>query len=138
MSKTFMPDLPPDQRLRVLQDSCDSQEQITYYRDLTENDLDINRELLTDNLLAMADHEDELLLAKAKFKMAAKPLYEERIKLLLEVKTRKSMVTGTVFNLANHEAGIMESYDEFGEFISSRRLRPDERQANIFSLAKNS
>lgn len=30
--KTFMPDLDPKQRLQLLKDNCDSQEETTYYK----------------------------------------------------------------------------------------------------------
>jgi len=39
-----------------------------------------------------------------------------------------------VFHLADHEAGLMVTYDEFGTFISSRKLRPSERQSKIIDM----
>jgi hypothetical protein len=38
--------------------------------------------------------------------------------------------------LANHEDGMMETYDNEGYLISTRRLRPEEKQGTIFSLPK--
>lgn len=48
---------------------------------------------------------------------------------------RKATVTGTLYHIADHETGIMNTYDEQGEFISSRRMRPGERvQTKIFAV----
>lgn len=33
--KTFMPAMPPDQRLQLLKDNCDDREETTYYKDLS-------------------------------------------------------------------------------------------------------
>lgn len=136
MSKTFMPELPPDQRLQLLRDNCDSHDETTYYRDLTPEDMDVKREQLSDNLVKLSEFEDELTEIKEEFKGKMNPLKISNKALLTEVKTRKAEVHGTLFNIADHDNGIMETYDENGEFISSRRLRPDEKQKQLFPLRK--
>lgn len=134
--KTFMPEMDPAQRLQLLKDNCDSREETTYYKDLTPDMLDIKRESLSENLIKLAEWEDELNQVKDAHKIKSKPLKEENKGLLLEVKTRKQMIKGMLYNIADHEQGIMETYDEQGEFVSSRRLRPDERQQKMFPIKK--
>lgn len=136
MSKTFMPELPTEQRLRLLQDNCDSHDETTYYRDLTPEEMDVRREQLSDNLIKLSEYEDNLTEIKDEFKEKMNPLKVSNKVILTEVKTRKAEIHGTVFNIADHDNGIMESYDETGEFISSRRLRPDEKQKQLFPLRK--
>lgn len=131
MKKDFMPELPPDQRLQALRDNCDDQEETTYYRDLTSEELDIKREQLTKNLIDISKEDDILDVAKTRYKSITKPLKEENGYLLEQVKTRKAEVTGTLFHMADQDAGVMETFNELGEFISSRRLKPTERQRRM-------
>lgn len=136
--KTFMPDLEPKQRLQLLKDNCDSQEETTYYKDLSSEDLDIKREQLSDNLIRLSEHEDVLDVAKAEYKSKSTPLKQANKLLLEEVKTRKQQITGMLYNIADQENSVMETYDENGEFVSSRRLRPNEKQQRLFPLNKAS
>lgn len=130
--KAFMPDLEAKQRLQLLKDNCDSAEETTYYRELQNDELDVKRESLSDNLVKLSEHEDVLDDAKAVYKEKATPLKLSNKQLLEEIKTRKQKVTGMLYNIADHTAGIMETYDENGDFVSSRRLRPEEKQGKLF------
>lgn len=132
MNKDFMPDMEAAQRLELLKETCDHQEQTTYYRDLTPDELDVKREELSENLIKISEFDDILEEQKTEYKSKTKPLKLENKELLEEVKTRKAKVDGILFHLANHTEGVMETYNESGEFISSRRLRPDEKQAKLF------
>lgn len=134
MSKNFLPDYPDAERLEVLKGSADYIEQTTYYRDLTDHDIDIKNELFVANSIEVSKHNDELRKAKLVHKTNITPLVEYNAVLLEEISTRKSKVSGQLFSIADHDSGVMNSYDEKGEFISSRRLRPDERQTRITSL----
>ncbi|HYE53699.1 MAG TPA: hypothetical protein VD996_02610 [Chitinophagaceae bacterium] len=134
--KAFMPELDPDLRLQALKDNCDSKEETEYYKDLTQADLDIKMEALSRNLIFLSEREDELQAIKDEFKMRMAGPKQENKELLQQIKTRKEKVIGTLYHLANLDEGIMETYDERGEFVSSRRLRPGERQSKLFPLRK--
>lgn len=56
--------------------------------------------------------------------------------LMEEVRTKQVKCKGTLYNIANHDTGYMETFDSNAELVGTRRLRPNERQANIFSLRK--
>jgi hypothetical protein len=132
MEKFIMPELMPDDRLRYLIDNCDAHEQTTYYKELTREEIDGKRELLVDNLIKVSQAEDELNVHKAEFKSVADPLKLENKSLQFEVKTGKAEIKGRIFHFADHSNGTMNTYDEAGEFVSSRRLRPDEKQARLY------
>lgn len=136
MNKDFMPDLQEDQRLQLLKENCDSHENTTYYRDLDSDELDVKREELSENLIKISEYDDVLEEAKTENKSKTKPLKLANKELLEEIKTRKAKVDGLLFHLPNHEDGVMETYNEKGEFISSRRLRPEEKQARLFKVNK--
>lgn len=133
--KNFLPDRHPEDRLRILQDSADSTEDTTYFRDLTTEEIEVRNESYVLNAIELSKHDEVLDIAKAEFKAAAKPIKETNEVLMAEIRTRKASVTGTLYHLADHETGIMNTYDEQGEFISSRRMRPGERvQTKIFAV----
>lgn len=130
--KKFMPDVSLQERIRLLRENCDSQEMTTYLRDLTQEELDNKRETLVDNLIKASNLEDELDEIKDGFKTKMKPLKDANKILQQEVKTRKEQVSGNLYHMANHEDGMMETYDENGDLVSTRRLRPEEKQARLF------
>jgi hypothetical protein len=132
--KSFMPELEPKLRLQALKDNCDSAEETEYYRDLTQDDLDVKREKLSTNLVYISEREDELQVIKDEFKSKTQGPKQENKQLLEEIKTRKAKVSGVLYHMADHVQGIMETFDENGEFISSRRLRPDEKQPGLFAV----
>lgn len=136
MSKLFMPEIEPQQRLLLLQQNADHIEETTYYKPLTADELDLRREELTDNAIKLSEHEDEKKEIMGEFKVKMDPLIKRNKKLLSECKTRQAEIVGALYYMANHDDGMMETYDAAGELIASRRLRPDEKQKNIFSLAK--
>lgn len=132
MAKFFMPEATAEERLRVLRDTADKMEETSYERELSPDELDSKREKFVDNSIKISSLEDELNEKKTEFKNKIEPVKLENKTLQYEVKTKKTKVKGTLFHLANHEDGMMETYDHSGEMIGSRRLRPDERQARLY------
>ena len=55
-----------------------------------------------------------------------------------QISSRQESATGTLFLIANPDTSMMETYTETGELIETRRLRPDERDQNIFPISKAS
>lgn len=134
--KTFMPDLPPEQRRQLLIDNCDSHEETTYMRDLDQDEVNERMGTLSKNLIIISKQDDILDEHKETHKAATKPLKIQNANLLEEIKNRKTEVEGTLYHIADHDQGIMEVYDEQGEFQYSRRLRPEEKQARLFTVGK--
>lgn len=132
MSKTMFADVPPAQRIQVLKDNCDSAEETSYLKDLTDEELDIKRETLTTNCITSNRLEEELKEIKSEYKAKIDPLKEETRELCHQVETRKEECKGILFHFADHELSIMNTFDELGEFVSSRRLKPEEKQARLF------
>ena len=138
MAKQFMPESTPKERLMMLQENAAKVEQTTYQKALTADELAARREDLADNCIKLNQFEDELKEVKDDFKVKMDPLKTINKTLLTEIKTKQSTVDGTLFHLANHEDGMMETYDNEGFLISTRRLRPEEKQGNVFALGKAS
>lgn len=136
--KQFMPELTPKERLMIMQENAAKVEQTTYQKALTADELSARREDLADNCIKLNKFEDELKEVKDDFKLKMDPLKNSNKTLLTEIKTKQTTIDGTLFHMANHEDGMMETYDNEGLLIASRRLRPEEKQTNIFALPKAS
>lgn len=132
--KQFQPGLSPKERETIMQENAAKVENTTYQKPLSADDLSERRETLADNFIKIHQKQDDFKLVKDSFKLSMKPLLESNSVLLNEIKMKQATVSGTLYHMANYEDGMMETYDHEGYLISSRRLRPDERQANIFSL----
>lgn len=131
-----MDEVPDNLKMQVLVDSADSVENTTYYKPLTQEELEVKREQYFDNQIKLSGFNEELSDIKAGFKDKMKPLQTENVVLLQEVKTKQAEITGTLYHLANHDTGFMETYNESAELVSTRRLRPNEKQKNVFQISK--
>ena len=132
--KIFLPELTDAERLLVMEQNANDIENASYFKTLTPDELDLKREQLTNNAIRLSDYEDEKKTVLAEIKALCDPLIKENKLLLMEVKTRHAEVKGKLFHIADYENNYMETYNEAGEMIASRRLRPDERQQNIFNI----
>lgn len=129
-------DLPPEKRIQILEDNAYKVEEGKYSKKLNEDELNLKREALTDNYILLNDLEDQKKAFVDTIKLQQKPLIDENKELLQEVKTGVTIQDGILYLHDDQEAGMMHIYNELGEWIDSRRLRPDERQTNIFSIKK--
>jgi hypothetical protein len=96
--------------------------------------LDIKRESLTENAITLNDLSEEKKASNKLFKSKMEPLAQANKEILRQLKTRQAEVDGVLYQMADYDGGIMEIYNEQGEFISSRRLRPDEKQGNLYAV----
>lgn len=132
-----MDEVPDNLKMQVLIDSADSVENTTYYKPLTQEELEVKREQYFDNQIKLSGFNEELNDIKSGYKDKMKPLQTENVVLLQEVKTKQAEITGTLYHLANHDTGFMETYNESAELVSTRRLRPNEKQKNVFQISKS-
>lgn len=137
MKQLFLPETDPGTRKQALADNATSYTRdAVYFVDLDEDEINVRKSELVENLVEQASHDKVLTEARATHKEAVRPLLVRRAVLLQEIKTGKSEQSGMLYNLADHDAGVMQTYDENGVLVNERRLRPDEKQTNIFSIQK--
>jgi hypothetical protein len=132
--KQFQPGITQKERTMLLQENATTVEQTKYQKVLSPDELAARREDLADNCIKLNQLEDELKEVKDHFKTKMDPLKTVNKTLLTEIKTKQQTVDGILYHMANHDEGMMETYDGEGYLISTRRLRPDEKQGSIFSL----
>lgn len=133
MPELFMPDATPAERLQALKNHADKiEENASYERDLSEDELSAKREMFVDNSINVCMLEDELNAVKKAYKGKIEPVKTTNRGLQYEIKTKRTTEKGTLYYLANQDSGYMETYNEAGEFIGKRRLRPEERQTRLY------
>lgn len=131
----FEENVPLNDRLQRLKDNSDTQEHGPYVRNLTQDELDQRRESLADNCIEKSRLEGELKAVKAKFKGEIEPLNSENALLCREIKTKQAEFEGHTLGFADQENGMMNFYDDRGDWIGSRRLKPEEKN-NLFTAHK--
>jgi hypothetical protein len=136
MAKIFMPEYTPEERINALRNHADKVEQTDYEKELTEEELIAKREEFVDNSIVVSKLEDELAEKKKEYKNKIEPIKLVNRCLQKEIKTKKKWVKGQLFHMADQVNSMMETWDESGELVSSRRLRPDEKQARLFVAGK--
>lgn len=136
MAKIFMPDVTPEERINILRNNADKVEQTEYEKELTEDELVARREQFVDNSIDVSKLEDELAEKKKEYKNKIEPIKLVNRGLQREIKTKKKEVKGFLYHMADHINNMMETWDESGELVSSRRLRPEEKQARLFVAGK--
>lgn len=125
-----MPELSAEERLRILRDNHES-EQTSYFKQLTQEEMDIRREQLADNSIKYFTMSEELKEIKGDYKRKMDPLTESNKQIMQELKTGQAEVDGELFKVPNYDDSMMEVYNEEGEMISSRRLLPNEKQQRL-------
>ena len=133
--QTYMPHLPADERKWMLRENAVKIEQGSYYKPLAEDEKAANKDKLSENMQSVEDLEEQKKAFMDELNANLKSIKTANKSLLYQLRTGQKQCTGEQYMIPDHESGMMHIYDEDGELISSRRLRPDERQARIFPIS---
>lgn len=124
----FMPDAPLQERMQVLTDTADAIRHEEYYADLTQEVLDRKREEFSLNAIELNKIEEKKKIAVDAFKEQMKPLNIIYSELLEQITIGKERKEGKLFDIMDMDSSMMLTYDEVGDLVSSRRLRPEEKK----------
>ena len=136
----FMPNSTNRERIQVMQDTAIKVEDDSYYVPLTQAALDQKREQFTDNSIYLGKKKAEIKELVDTLKEEIKPKVEESQKLLQEITTKQEKREGTVYHIPEYDRSMVISYDQDGEQVGERRMRPDEKngQSRLFIPSTNS
>lgn len=119
-----------------MEQNYDFKETRKYLKPLTPQELDVKHETAANKMIEISRLKRDLKLITKRFKDQIDPLLKEQEDLLTQIHSKQQEVSGNLYLFANQEEGKMYTYDENGEEVESRRLRPEERQAKIFDGLK--
>ncbi|KAB1228482.1 hypothetical protein [Chryseobacterium viscerum] len=134
MDKDVFKNMSPKDRSDNLQAMAHSTEETSYFKALTQEELDEKRETLVENEIKLSKLEVEKKKFMAENKRKADSIKKEKGSLLSAIDTRHEEIEGVLYHVDDQDNGLMYSFDANGEFISSRRLKPDEKVASMFSI----
>ena len=135
--KTILSGVPKENIASYLEDNADGiQEEYTYTRRLSEEELQALPDEMGENavqLMILEERKRDFLEA---LKLETQPLQGRNKEITMSLRTKTEEVTGTVYEFRDHENGVVEAFGADGEFLASRRMRPNEGQSTIYSMRR--
>lgn len=135
--KIFRGDLDEQHRLSILENNADKIEDGMYIMPLSEEEIYSRRETLGELMIKQNTIKEEMKMVISEYKDKLKPINTSIADTLTEIKTGQQECSGRQYSIADYENGLMEIYDKRGHLIRTRRLKPEEQQTSILSLASN-
>jgi len=120
-----------DEIRQILVDNCEGVEDMEVQKRLTEEELTELAKDFADNNVELGKHTEALYAAKTVYKEAIKPIQSENKDIIASFKSKYKTVNEKVYRMANHESGMMEFVNLEGEVVSTRKLKPEERQGRL-------
>lgn len=107
-----------------------------FYKDLDADEIADYRAEVSESLIKINQIKQDIKTYTSMKNEQKKALEKKLGEALHAVQTGQVRVTGTLYLIADHEARTMGSYDESGKLVSSRPLKPEERQPTIMSVTR--
>ena len=126
--------MSPNDRLDYLQTHADSIVEDYYFQPFGMEETQQTQADLSDLAMKIEVKNDELKDIKDTYKSAMKKLVADYKNALQNLKQQGERIFGKLYLFADQETKMMCYYDATGHLVSSRRLKPEERQLNILSL----
>ena len=138
MQKQLLADTPLQQREAYLRDSCYKvHENESYTRKLEPYEVAERKTTLYERVRKIQALQEELKEISKTFKDQIKELDNEKQNLIQEIQFESTSEIGNLYSMDDQESGIMGFYDSTGTLISSRPLKPEERQTSLLTIKKN-
>lgn len=134
MDKQLFQKMSPDERLRMLQDNCDSIEKQSYMKQFSHEEIGLMKDRLSEVSIDLNDIDIEKSDAMEIFKQRSKPLKKEKVSLLNNIKRKAIDVNEDCFKFVDQESGTVGYYNSIGDLVFSRPIMPSEKQKTIFSI----
>jgi len=128
--------LTPKEKANFLRDNATEVKRGFYFRKFSEDEVNERKDILVDTCIQIAAKESEFSDVKKKYADDLKVQKSARSELTRIIKQKGEDAEGEIYDFADTESGFMISFDIEGNEISRRRLRPEEKQANLFLTSK--
>jgi len=126
---------PPEMRAQLLADNAsDIREGYLMRHDFTPDEMASLREQYSEIAMSKDDIEQEAKVIAQQYKAKITDKKTELKDLSKSIRQRYSEVKGTAYFLPDQKEGKMYIYDSLGNLVEERRLRPEEKQADIFEI----
>lgn len=137
MEKTLFAELPQSERIQALEDNCHKVEVMGYLKRFSEDELSALKTELSEILIKVDAMETEKAELMKEFTEKLKPIKTELKSMLSWIKQRSMWVDeATCFKFLDEPARRAYFYNEQGELVDDRPMRPEEYQRSIFPIKK--
>ena len=139
MEKQILSTEPIAERLAILEANSEKKEKFTYSRELDIAEVQELQSELSQIMITVDQHDQQLKMAKEIYKAAVKPSKEKMRAILQNIRSQVEEVTEEVYLVKDLEDGKMGYYTKEGRLVFERRLKPEENQYSIretFKIAK--
>lgn len=139
MEKQILSTEPIAERLAILEANSEKKEKFTYSRELDIAEVQELQSELSQIMITVDQHDQQLKMAKEIYKAAVKPSKEKMRSILQNIRSQVEEVTEDVYLMKDLEDGKMGYYTKEGRLVFERRLKPEENQYSIretFKIAK--
>ena len=127
----------PIQKKRFLQDNADEVVKKTYMKPYSVPELQGKKEDLASIEIEISEIEAEKSALLAEIKGRLKPLLEQKVRLVGNIKAKAELVTEECYRITDQEAGETGFYNSEGNLIEMRQATADEMQGQLFKPAIN-
>lgn len=107
-----------------------------YFRKFSEEELNEKKDTLVDTCINIDIKEEQFSDIKKTWSEEIKSIKKDRSTLTSVIKQKGEDAEGEIFEFQDHESGYMISLDIEGNEVNRRRLRPEEKQPNLFLKSK--
>lgn len=101
---------------------------------LSDSDLMRRMDILSNLMYEQESDDDEFKVHRTEYNARKKDRAESMRSVLKDIRAKQTMKEQTVYYVPDFDTGRMEIYNESGDLIENRRLRPEERQTSIHEL----
>lgn len=133
MEKSLGKDIQDVNRRKIfISDNADEVVKKTYMKQYTVPELQGKKEDLTSIEIEISELEAEKKAMLAEIKGKLKPLYEQKAKLVGNIKAKAELVTEECYRITDQDAGETGFYNSLGDLIEMRQATADEMQGQLF------
>jgi len=123
-------------RVQFLDANCTEVENIGFTREFTQEEMEAMKDNLADVSIELNDLQIEKKELVKEINLKMKPKDQCRKNLLESIRKRSEYVNEDCFKFVDHETNTVGYYNSEGLLVSTRRIKPEERQTKMFKLPK--
>lgn len=134
MERTLGKDYPEEMRVAFLKDNCDIVEEKGYMKRLSVEEMQDNKNSLSEIAIEINDIEEEKKEAVKKYKLLLEPLKGQRKEVLSNLKQKAVYRKENCFKFIDQEERMVGYYNAEGDLIEARPANQEELQGTIFQI----
>lgn len=137
MQKELGKEYPLKERGRFLESNADGVEKISYMKSFDPDEIQQQKDILAENSVRLNTLVEELKAIKDSYKEKMKPYAQEIQECLKHIREGAELVDEECYKFIDQQERLVGFYNQFGDLVSVRQIKPEERQSTIFQVLKD-